>query len=316
MKKVKILQIKQLENFQDEYVYDIGIGGETPYFYANNILVHNSSGVSVDPVVEQMFGEIPKKWNKTMTDKMCKYLDNTFTKSINENCAKIVKKFFLSDVSTIEFKREKFCVAGVFCAKKNYAVHVLNNEGVFEDKWIHKGWALKKSATPTKLKNAMKMAVETGLTEKWNSAKFTSFCNAVFNKFKTWNIKDFTKSIGYSTEKVFRKPFDKTGVTSSGALAANFYNDMLNYLDLTKKYDPIRVGDKFRYVYVKPNNKWGIEYIGFNDDWPEEFNEYFEIDYVENFNKFFLKPLDHFIKIYKWNKPDVAKQAITDINDL
>lgn len=42
-----IASIEQLTDFQDEWVYDIGIHGTTPYFFGNDILVHNSCYFSV-----------------------------------------------------------------------------------------------------------------------------------------------------------------------------------------------------------------------------------------------------------------------------
>ena len=91
---------------------------------------------------------------------------------------------------------------------------------------------------------------------------------------------------------------------------------MINYLNLGHKYDKIRVGDKFRVAYVKPNNKWKLEYIGFPGVWPEEFNEYFEFDYKTMFAKYILKPLEGFMKVFKWKNPDFTKQAVINIDDL
>ena len=40
-------RVEYVSNFNDEYVYDIGIKGDIPYFFGNNILLHNSSYFSV-----------------------------------------------------------------------------------------------------------------------------------------------------------------------------------------------------------------------------------------------------------------------------
>ena len=310
-----------IRDFDNELVYDLSIDGpkDQHSFIANGIMVSNtdSFGADIQPLVKKILKELPKEYTEEQVTEVCDVLDNKLVPLINKNCAKIVKDFFLSDVSTIEFKREKFCDHACFLAKKNYMVHVLNNEGVYDPHFLNSGNALKKSALPTKLKNALKVTLEDALIRDWSSSEFTTYCNELYNDVKeTWDINDFTKSVGYNTEKVFRKPFDLTGVSASNAIAANLYNNMLDYLNITKKYDPIRVGDKFRYVYVKPDNKWGINYIGFNGVWPEEFNEHLEIDYRTTFNKFFLKPIEKFIQIFKWKMPDVTRQAITDIDDL
>ena len=102
-----------------------------------------------------------KEYTEEQVTKVCDALDNKLVPLINKNCAKIVKDFFLSDVSTIEFKREKFYHV-CFLAKKNYMVHVLNNEGVYDPHFLNSGNALK-SALPTKLKNALKVTLEDAL---------------------------------------------------------------------------------------------------------------------------------------------------------
>lgn len=43
VKRVKVQSVKNIGNFNDEFVYDIGINNEVPYFFGNDILVHNSS---------------------------------------------------------------------------------------------------------------------------------------------------------------------------------------------------------------------------------------------------------------------------------
>lgn len=318
----EILDCKYIRDFNNEFVYDLSIDGpkDQHTFIANNILVSNtdSFGANIEPLVESLLkGKVPTKdWKREDVDKICQILDDKIIPLVNNNCAKIVKEKFLSDVSTIEFKREKFCGAACFLAKKHYAVYVLNNEGVSESTWIHKGTAIKQSALPKPIKEFLKLVVETGLLENWDNSKFMAICNDYYNEFKTYDILDISKSAGYSTEKVFRKPFDKTGVTAFGAIAANYYNDMINYLNLGHKYDKIRVGDKFRVAYVKPNNKWKLEYIGFPGVWPEEFNEYFEFDYKTMFAKYILKPLEGFMKVFKWKNPDFTKQAVINIDDL
>jgi hypothetical protein len=40
---VKILAVEELEDFNDEYVYDVIMADDsTPWFFANDMLVHNS----------------------------------------------------------------------------------------------------------------------------------------------------------------------------------------------------------------------------------------------------------------------------------
>ena len=52
--KEKVVSIEHLGNFQDEYVYDIGVE-KTPYFFANNILVHNCKRYLVTTILKDEY---------------------------------------------------------------------------------------------------------------------------------------------------------------------------------------------------------------------------------------------------------------------
>ena len=52
IKRVKIQSIENIGDFDNEAVYDIGINDETPYFFGNGILVHNSSYFSAYSILK------------------------------------------------------------------------------------------------------------------------------------------------------------------------------------------------------------------------------------------------------------------------
>ena len=66
--------------------------------------------------------------------------------------------------------------------------------------------------------------------------------------------------------------------------------------------EPIVNNDKFRYIYVLPNNKYKIEAIGYVGAWPERFNELFTIDYETCFRKFFLACPDDMFNGMGWKQ--------------
>lgn len=278
----------------------------------------DSCSIECKPVCDKLLGGVPEEWTEEQIDIVTDYLDNKLTNELNEHCTKIAREFFLTEESYIEFKREKLAQVGLFLARKNYSVLVLNDEGVTRTHWVHKGNYLRKSVTPPRLKKYLKEAVEVGGIKNWSNSKFTKFCTELFNEVKTWPLEDFCKSLGYSTEKHFLKPFDITGVTSSNAIAVNLYNDMLHFCKIEHKYDKIRVGDKFRMVYVIPkyNAPCKMQYIGFNGTFPSEFLEYMDIDYKTCFDKYFIKPLERYMNTFHWSAPEVTKPSLFDISDL
>lgn len=275
----------------------------------------DSCSVAIDPLCKQLFGEVPTNWTDEQVKKACEYIDGPLLSGLNKRMSEIVKNDFLSNSSFIEFKREKLASSAFFLARKSYSVLVEDDEGVRYKHFIHKGSAIRKVAIPDKLKNRLKELIEVGGMENWSNAQFNDYCIKVYEDMKTWNPSDFCKSLGYSTEKVM-VGFDTTGISSSGAIAANFYNNLLKHLKIEDKYEAIKPGDKYRLVYLKPN-KFKMEYIGFNNELPKEFMEIFEIDYKTTFEKNFIKPLERYIKAMKsWHAPDVGNIAQFDISLL
>ena len=289
----------------------------TPFGDYALLIDTDSCSVEVGPVVDALLGGKPKgEWTDDQVSKMCDYLDNNLTKRLNAHCQKFCAEAFFTDYCTIEFKREKCASVGYFLQKKNYSVLVYDSEGVRQRKWAHTGNVLKKSSTPKKLKSKMKYLIEEASILGWTQGDFEQYCYDLYEDMKTWDLLDFAKACGYSSEKTFIKPFDQTGVTASIAIAANYYNDLVRYLKIEHEQKLITVGDKFRVVYVTPNNPWHITYIGFLDKFPKEFYKYLEIDYKTNFEKYFLKPLDHYFKILGWTPPEVNKRVVCSLDDI
>lgn len=288
----------------------------TPFGDYALLIDTDSCSIEISPAVDKLFGTLDIEWNDEQVSKLCDYLDNNLTKKLNEHCKKYCSEAFLTDFCTIEFKREKCARVGYFLQKKNYSVLVYDSEGVRQKKWSHTGNVLKRSSTPKKLKEQMKYLVEECSIKNFTQADFSNFCHKLYEDMKTWDILDFSKACGYSTEKEFSKDFDPTGVTSSTAIAANYYNNLIKYLKIEHENHPIKVGDKFRMVYVKPDNKWHMNYIGFLDKFPPQFYDYLEIDYKTNFEKFFLKPLEHYFNILKWKQPEIGKEVLFDLDSI
>ena len=92
---------------------------------------------------------------------------------------------------------------------------------------------------------------------------------------------------------------------------------MLEYLKIEDRYNPAMFGEKYREVFIIPStNQWSMDRIGFVDKWPKEFNEYLDIDYVQAFNKYCLEPIEPFLRVLKWSKPNISKQIESDISEL
>ena len=104
--------------------------------------------------------------------------------------------------------------------------------------------------------------------------------------------------------------------------AVGYYNELIKRLNLHKKYPLINLRDKIQILYVKPTNKFGIDSIGFMPhQWPDEFNDIFEIDYPKMMEKLLIQPLKGFIdalnikSLHKYN-PSTSASLEYNVDDI
>ena len=94
--------------------------------------------------------------------------------------------------------------------------------------------------------------------------------------------------------------------TPAHVKAALTYNQLLKYFKAAYKYEPMKDGDKIKWVYLKPN-PLGLESVGltgYND--PKEILDLVEqhIDYELIWTKELENKLDDFYIAMKWEKPN------------
>ena len=82
------------------------------------------------------------------------------------------------------------------------------------------------------------------------------------------------------------------------------------------------VKDKIQTIYVKSSNVYGIDQIGFPPrQWPEEFNDIFEVDYPKMMEKVVISPLKGMLKamkmdsLLKWN-PSLTASLEYSVDDI
>jgi len=128
----EISKVIELEEYDDEYVYDIGVNNKDPYFFRNDILVHNSSYFSAYSVLEKDIESGKITWTKdtviSLYDQICK--------EVNDSFPNFMKKAFhcpIERASVIAAGREIIGSSGLFITKKRYAVLVYDEEGVRKD---------------------------------------------------------------------------------------------------------------------------------------------------------------------------------------
>lgn len=128
--KEEVASVEYLGDYDDEYVYDIGIKGNTPFFFANNILVHNSCYFSVVPVMDKM--EKAPSTTKEDYIELYDYIGDQVNASFPE---------FMNDKFNTGIERGKIIACGreivassaLFIKKKKYAALAYDIEGHRKD---------------------------------------------------------------------------------------------------------------------------------------------------------------------------------------
>jgi hypothetical protein len=293
----KDIKIKKCpEQFNDEYVYDLEIDNNSHMFFANNILVHNSIYVRMEAVIQHLFGTKHVDWNnKENFEKIKDYVDNHFQKQLNDYCADFICNKFYTDQKRIEFKREKLSAQAEYTAKKRYIVHVYNDEGLDVNKWSYTGVDIKKNELPNSIKKLLEECVQGLIEFDWDNSKFQSKLQEIYDTYENMEIKDLAYIKNLNTPKESTGFLTMEKGAGAHAKAAEYYNQIIKELNIENKYDAIQTSDRFHYLYIKSNNKYGINVIGFKDRWPKEFDKLFEIDRIKMFDKQVISPLKQII---------------------
>ena len=238
-----------------------------------------------------------------------------------------------SNKCTVYFKREKICDAGVFLkkkdkdeeAKKNYILHILDNEGVKKPSFKYTGVKFARSTLPMALKNAAKKVVEHLIisqdkksTEKLLQELYEDFKKMELDNIsiiqRCNNINKYSSNFDYKdTQKFGRLTYPKG--TPGHVKAAMNFNIILEKLGLNG-YEKVKSGDMAKILYVHPVNKFAVDRIGFLDTWPEEFNNYFTIDYSTTFVKTVFEELKRIYNSVGWSPFNPAEDYFCDISVL
>ena len=182
-----------------------------------------------------------------------------------------------------EIKKEYVAKAGIWIAKKRYAQWIISDNGVPVDKLDVKGLDVKRSSFPKAFQKVMGdvlIDILRGKTEEEITDYIVTFKKDMVNR----DTVDLAKNSSVKNLSKFR-PKTKKGETQlfqfvKGApahvKAAITYNDLLKHFNAPFKYEPMKDGDKIKWIYLK-DNPLGLDGVAFwgHSDPPE----------IENFVK-------------------------------
>ena len=230
-------------------------------------------------------------------DKVCEDVFQPFIDSGYQELAEYMNAYS----QKMQMKREVLADKGIWTAKKRYILNVHNSEGVQYAKPKIKvmGLEMVKSSTPAVIRDKLRDSIEVIL--RGNQADLQNYILEYRKEFEKLPVEEIAFPRGVNGMKQYAgSPIYSKGtpIHVRGALLFNHYTKKLG---LDKKYQPIRDGDKIRFVYVKKPNPFQEDVIAFSQELPPEFELHSYIDYDKQFEKVFLDALQIIITSLGWN---------------
>ena len=212
------------------------------------------------------------------------------------------------DKHRLEIKKEYVAKAGLWIAKKRYAQWIISDNGVPVDKLDVKGLDVKRSSFPKAFQEIMSdvlISILRGQTEEEITEKVLAFKKSmteldIKNIAKNSAVKNLTKYM----PKGKRNLFSVGKGTPAHVKAAIMYNDALKHFNAPFKHEPMRDGDKIKWVYLKENPLGldGLGFFGYND--PKDVNNFLETytDHNKIFERELRKKLQDFYDAIGWGE--------------
>ena len=177
----------------DDYVYDISIDDQDPFFFANDCLVHNTDSVYFSAY--NAMRDLPEfadfDWTKdnvvSLYDGISEVVNDSFPDFMIQafNCTR-------TNGEIIKAGREVCALKGLFITKKRYAVLVFDKEGKRTDQGDKPGEIkamgldLKRSDTPKPVQDFLSQVLNKVLTT-YDKPEITSYISSFRQEFRNWD---------------------------------------------------------------------------------------------------------------------------------
>jgi DNA polymerase elongation subunit (family B) len=203
--------------------------------------------------------------------------------------------------------RETVCDQAIWTGGKNYILSMRDEEGrrYTEPEIKIKGLGAIKSSTPSKCREALRGAFKIVLYG--TNEDLYQYIKEFRKKFSELPFSQQAKISGTTD---IGKYYDPINIYQKGTTAhikgALIYNDLLEKLGLTNKYEKIKDGDKIKWTYLLKPNPINQEVIACHDQLPPELGltEYIDSDML--FVDGFVKPLKQVTDAVGWNIEKVS----------
>ena len=253
------------------------------------------------PLIEKLFDEEQRKDKEKIVKFIDKICEDKLQPFIDKQYEDLARRQNAYDQKMI-MKREVIADKGIWTAKKRYVLNVHNSEGVqyAQPKMKIMGLEMVKSSTPLvvrdKLKEAMKILIAGDQTA------LRKFVLDYQKEFYQLPVEEAAFPRGVNNLKEYHDPSSiyrkSTPIHVRGAL---MYNHIVKERGLTDKYEPIRDGDRIKFIYLREPNTIREDVISFTNTLPKEFDLHKYVNYEKQFQKVFLDPLSSIMDSVGWS---------------
>ena len=274
------------------------------------VLIDTDSVVlTLDDLVRKVYGD-----SKLAPNKIIEFMDRVAEDKIQpfiDESYQELADYMNAYAQKMQMKRENLVDTMVSVSKKRYAMSVHNSEGVQykEPQLKIMGLQMVKSSTPAVIRDKLRDSLGTILhgTEE-DVQRYVADYRSVFNKLGPEEIA-FPRSINdiQKHSKEYHAHPKGVPIHVRGALLYNYH---IHNLKLDKKYQPIKDGDKIKFLYLKTPNPIHENVIAFPDVLPEEFGLSQFVDYDKMYEKTFLDAIQNILDSLNWSA--VQKATLDD----
>jgi DNA polymerase elongation subunit (family B) len=275
---------------------DVVIGSDTDSFFVN-----------VQPFVDKY-----KVSNENFL-KAYNLFDEKILKPYNKKCTEEFSSLINSTkINWFYLKKEVVSDGTVLIMKKKYVMRMIEKEGVKYTpyKMKYMGIEIVRSSTPAFCRKKIDDIVVM-IIDKADKGLVREKLKEFKKIFKTQNIASISSPRGINNIDDYTdkdgNPMPKCPIQIRASLN---YNRLVKKLDLNKKYNYIRNGDKIKFIYIIETPKFHQNIIAFFDELPNEFNLHDVIDYETQFEKSFMSPIQKISESIGWGQLDLNQDDL------
>jgi hypothetical protein len=298
--------IEQLDDFNDEYVYDLEVE-DTHNFFANDILAHNSVYFEFGRITNQL--NIPEEKAAAFVVDLWNYGCGPYMKQKYEEYA----KEYNCDKNLQLLELEKIADTTILIAKKRYAMaECFKEPNIFlepMEEVVYKGLEIVQGSTPPFARECQ-MDFTKYVLQWFQTHKTRMPYEDIISRIKVYKQKFMLKqpeeiSKGSSISDYNKFILDDKNKLTIGlhcpihVKASGIYNYILNQPKNKKykvKYNHIKSADKIKWYYAKDTKFDCFAFLP--NAFPGEYA--LEIDYDKQFEKTILEPCNRIINILNY----------------